>query len=265
MLLHLKQKLGTAISLIRQQSTKVAINTNLNGYESLRVDADFIEKPEDAAAIVVLQEWWGFNTEIRNQAQNLADRGYVTLIPDLYRGKVALNVAEAQRLLAGLDWGIAVKDIHAAIDYLRSTNPNRKVGLVGFGLGGALAFLAASAACTPEQRIDCAISFFGLPPSHICNDLVQSGVPIQGHFELLEEHLEYSNGRAARSFEKKLKEAGSEHEPFHYHDPQQDGSVRISPWYEEAIVDKSVTLEPAWSPALAFLDQHLIQVPPSRM
>ena len=222
-------------------------------------------KPEDAAAIVVLQEWWGFNTEIRNQAQKLANRGYITLIPDLYRGKVALNLSEAQRLLAGLDWGIAVKDIQASIDYLRLVNPNRKVGVVGFGLGGALAFLAASAACTPQQRIDCAVSFFGLPPSHICADLVQRGVPIQGHFELAEEDKGFSGGIAARAFEKKLKAAGSEHEPFHYHDAQQDGSIRIAPWYGDAIIDKSVTLEPAWSPALDFLDKHLMQLLPSRI
>jgi carboxymethylenebutenolidase len=41
--------------------------------------------------IIVLQEWWGLNQQIQEEAQMLADMGkFVTIVPDLYRGKVRL-------------------------------------------------------------------------------------------------------------------------------------------------------------------------------
>jgi carboxymethylenebutenolidase len=40
-----------------------------------------------AAAIVVIQEWWGVNEQIRGVADRLASAGYIALVPDLYRGK----------------------------------------------------------------------------------------------------------------------------------------------------------------------------------
>ena len=44
----------------------------------------------------------------------------------LYRGKVGLDVAEAQHLMDGLDWPGAVKDIHASVDWLKA-NGSKKV------------------------------------------------------------------------------------------------------------------------------------------
>lgn len=44
----------------------------------------------------------------------------------LYRGKVGLDVAEAQHLMDGLDWQGAVKDIHASVNWLKA-NGSKKV------------------------------------------------------------------------------------------------------------------------------------------
>ena len=55
----------------------------------------YLEIPEEdgetASGIVVLQEWWGLNDQIRAVADRLADEGYRALVPDLYHGKLAAS------------------------------------------------------------------------------------------------------------------------------------------------------------------------------
>ena len=65
-----------------------------------RVDG-FIEEPAHGSApgIVVIQEWWGLNDQIRGVASKLAAAGYRALVPDLYRGKIALDANEAEHLM----------------------------------------------------------------------------------------------------------------------------------------------------------------------
>ena len=53
---------------------------------------------ETAPGVVVLQEWWGLNDQIKGVADRLAEVGYRALVPDLYRGKVTLEAAEAEHL-----------------------------------------------------------------------------------------------------------------------------------------------------------------------
>src|SRR5260221_14564544 len=52
-----------------------------------------------AAAIVVIQEWWGVNEQIRGVADRLASAGYIPLVPDLYVGKSTVEAADAHPLL----------------------------------------------------------------------------------------------------------------------------------------------------------------------
>src|SRR4029078_10948160 len=60
-----------------------------------------------APAMVVIQEWWGLQDQIKGVADKLAKQGYRALVPDLYRGKVALEANEAKHLMEGLDFGHA--------------------------------------------------------------------------------------------------------------------------------------------------------------
>ena len=57
-----------------------------SGYYSAPVTA------QKVPGIVVIQEWWGLNDQIRAVADRLAMAGYRALVPDLYRGKVTLEV-----------------------------------------------------------------------------------------------------------------------------------------------------------------------------
>src|SRR5215470_19298338 len=60
-----------------------------------------------APAMVVIQEWWGLNDQIKGVANRLADSGYRALVPDLYRGRLGLDAEEAGHLMNNLNFGDA--------------------------------------------------------------------------------------------------------------------------------------------------------------
>ena len=96
----------------------------------------------NAPGIVVIQEWWGLNDQIKGVADRLAALGYRAFVPDLYKGKVTVDAAEANHLMTNLDFGAAAtQDIRGAAQHLKKNNA--KVGVVGFYMGGALTVLAA--------------------------------------------------------------------------------------------------------------------------
>jgi len=70
--------------------------------------------------LVVLQEWWGLNDFIIDEASDISERGnLVTLVPDLYRGKLATDRETAGHYARDLDWPGAVQDIAGAAKYLK--------------------------------------------------------------------------------------------------------------------------------------------------
>lgn len=172
----------------------------------------YVVGKEDAPGIVVLQEWWGVDYEIKNHAANIAkmDSGYKTLIPDLYRGKLGLDAAEAQHLMDGLDWQGAVKDIAASVKWLKE-NGSQKVGVTGFCMGGALSI--ASAVLVPE--VDSVVAFYGVPSTQLA-DPSSAKVPVQAHFGELDNFVGFSDVTAAKSLEEKLKASGVPYEVHIY-------------------------------------------------
>jgi len=135
-----------------------------------------------APAIVVIQEWWGLNEQIKEVAHRLAQQGYQVIVPDLYKGKIALEENEANHLMAGLDFGDAAsQDIRGAIQYLKAAGAP-KVGVTGFCMGGALTLLAATFA--PE--IDAAAIWYGYPPLEFV-DASKIKVPLMGSFAIYDE------------------------------------------------------------------------------
>ncbi|XP_072993587.1 uncharacterized protein [Typha latifolia] len=179
--------------------------------EDTTFDAYVVGK-ENAPGIVVLQEWWGVDFEIKNHALDISqmDQGYRALIPDLYRGKVGLDAAEAQHLMEGLDWAGAVKDIRASVNWLKA-NGSSKVGVTGYCMGGALSI--ASAVLVPE--IDAVVAFYGVPSPELA-DPSQTKAPVQAHFGELDSFVGFSDITAAKSLEEKLKSSGVPYEVHIY-------------------------------------------------
>ena len=130
-----------------------------------------------APGLVVIQEWWGLNDQIRGVADKLAKAGYRALVPDLYRGKTAVDAKEANHLMTGLNFGDAAgQDIRGAVQYLKKGG-SAKVGVTGFCMGGALTVL--SAVNVPEM--DAGVIWYGYPPLEYV-DASKIKAPLMGHW-----------------------------------------------------------------------------------
>ena len=136
----------------------------------------YLAPASGARALVLIHEWWGVNAHIKGVADRFAKAGYTTFAVDLFDGKVATTEAEAEALRNGLDHKRALWAIGTAQEALAAQG--KKVGVVGFCLGGALALSAAAAhpgflACVP---------FYGI--GQLSAGQVRSiRARVQGHFE----------------------------------------------------------------------------------
>lgn len=134
------------------------------------------ERVDGAPAIVVIQEWWGLNDQIRGVADRLARAGYLALVPDLYRGEATVEEEEAHHLMTGLDFGdAATQDIRGAVQFLKQRAA--RVGVTGYCMGGALTLLAL--ANVPE--VSAGVVWYGLPPLEYI-DATKIRVPVLGHW-----------------------------------------------------------------------------------
>jgi len=161
-----------------------------------------------APAMVVIQEWWGMNDQIRGVADKLAAAGYRALVPDLYRGKATVDAKEAEHLMKGLNFGDAAgQDIRGAVQFLKKDSP--KVGVTGFCMGGALTIL--SACNVPEA--DSAVVWYGFPPLEYV-DAAKIKAPMLGHFATRDQAFPIGK---VDELEKKLRAASVKFE-FHRYD-----------------------------------------------
>ena len=115
------------------------------------------------AGIVVIQEIFGVNSHIKNISDRLAADGYVALAPAIFdraepgfeTGYQPADIERGRAVRGKIDIGDMVKDVRAAVGALKAEG--LKVSVVGYCLGGTLAWLAAA-------RIDglsCAVSYYG--------------------------------------------------------------------------------------------------------
>ena len=154
----------------------------------------------NAPGVVVIQEWWGLDEEVKSVADRLAAAGYRALVPDLYRGKLALEAKEAEHLMGDLDFGDAAgQDIRGAVQYLKATG-SKKVAVTGFCMGGALTVLAA---CNVPE-LDGTVVWYGYPPLEYVNaEAIQK--PMLAHWATHDDFFAISG---VDQLEAKLKEAG---------------------------------------------------------
>lgn len=180
-------KTGSTVSLKRPDGQQ------LDGYLATP------ENPKGAPAVVVIQEWWGLNDQIRGVADRLAQSGYFALVPDLYRGKLTVEEEEAHHLMEGLNFGDAAsQDIAAAVAYLKQHAA--KVAVMGFCMGGALALLALG----QHADLSAGVVWYGLPPLEYI-DASRIKVPVLGHWGTQDQAFAIT---AVDALEAKLAESG---------------------------------------------------------
>lgn len=214
----------------------------------------YLAEPQAAAGkpgVVVIQEWWGLNDQIRGVADQYAALGYRALVPDLYRGKSTVEAAEAEHLMTNLDFGDAAgQDVRGAVQFLKAGG-NAKVGVSGYCMGGALTLLAA--VNVPE--VDAAVVYYGYPPLEYV-DAAKIKAPLMAHWATRDPFFAIAGVDA---LEAKLNEAGVAHE-FHRYDAlhafaneTQVGAGRLLP----ALEYDAPKAQLAWQRTLAFFGRHL--------
>ena len=205
-------------------------------------DAYFVEPlAPGAPGIVVIQEWWGLTDQIKGVGNRLAAAGYRVLVPDLYRGTLTLDATEAEHLMTNLDFGDAAsQDVRGAVQYLKCGS--RKVGIVGFCMGGALTILAA----VHVAEADAAVAWYGFPPLEFV-DASRITMPLLGHFAGADAHFPTAGVGALAA---KLRSAGVAFE-FHEYDAEHAFANETGPHYDAAAADL------AWKRTMGFLDKHL--------
>ena len=114
--------------------------------------------------VLVIQEWWGLNPQMKGTADHLAENGFVALAPDLYRGELAGHdeMDKAGHLMSTLPAERAAADMSLAVDALRehASTTGSMIGAIGFCMGGMLSLLVAA---LRGDAIGAAVPFYGYP------------------------------------------------------------------------------------------------------
>ncbi len=112
--------------------------------------------------MVVIQEIFGVNQHIRKVCDDFAKQGYVAVAPALFdrtqkdyqSGYTPPEIEKSRTFVAKPDWDAMLRDTDAALKDLKGTGP---LGIVGFCMGGTIAFLAA----TRLSGLSAAVGYYG--------------------------------------------------------------------------------------------------------
>ncbi len=229
--------MGTTISFKRPDGQEV------NGYMAEPADG------AKAPGIVVIQEWWGLNDQIRGVADKLAAAGYRALVPDLYRGKVGLQANEAEHLMNALDFADAAsQDIAGAVSQLKASG-SAKVGVTGFCMGGALTLL--SSVFVPNM--DAGVAWYGYPPLEFI-DASKIKVPLMAHFA--NDDVPFPIAKVDE-LEKKLAAAKVSYEFHRYAAKHAFANEEADSKGLPFIKYDAALAEQAWGRTMAFFGKHL--------
>jgi len=208
----------------------------------------YLARPEGDGpfpGVIVIQEWWGLNENIKDIARRFANEGFVAFAPDLYHGKLTAEPDEAGKLMMELDMPRASRELVKAAQYLSEQpyNAGRGIGAIGFCMGGGLALTLACD--TPLIRA--AAPFYGANPQPI--DKVQN---LEGPvFAVYAEHDDWVNEGVRNQLKQALTEHNKEHE------------IKVYPGTEHAFfndtreVYREQAAQDAWNKTLALFREHL--------
>lgn len=194
--------------------------------------------------ILVLHAWWGLNDTIKGVCTQLADAGFVAFAPDLYHGKVATTIADAESYGSALDaqHRQAKAEIAQAIQFLATKADQSTAGLavIGFSLG---AYYALDLAAADPDHIRAVVLFYGTGGGDFSN----AKATFLGHFAAQDPYEPQANVDALAAM---LQEAG---QPVTFYQYPDTGHWFFEPDRSDAYHQAAATL--AWERTLAFLHQ----------
>jgi len=148
----------------------------------------YLTRPDDAKrpGIVICTEVFGVNSHMRSVADRLSAAGYAVLVPDLFWRiepgmEIPYNEAGQKRgseILGKFDVDLGVEDLGIGLNALRKHPAcNGKIGVMGFCIGGALAYLAAA-----RLAVDAAVGYYGKGIDERLDEAARINCPLTLHF-----------------------------------------------------------------------------------
>jgi len=164
----------------------------------------------EGSPVLVLHAWWGLNDTIKGFCSRLAEAGFVVFAPDLYHGKVAVTIPDAEAFGKALDANFeqAKTEVADAAKYIieRAGVPDRGLAVIGFSLG---AYYAVNLAAADPEHVRAVVLFYGTGEG----DFTKSNTAFLGHFGGDDE---YEPEEYANAFEESLRNAGRDVTFFRY-------------------------------------------------
>jgi carboxymethylenebutenolidase len=207
--------------------------------------AGYLAEAENGGpGVLVLHAWWGLNPFFKSLCDRLAAAGFVALAPDMFGGRVAQTVEEAEELVALGDAGPTPQIVRAAADTLLGL-PGRtgeKLGVVAFSFG---AWYAAQLAAEAPDEVGAVVLYYGVVDA----DFAASRAAYLGHFGELDE---WEPLEGVQALEEAIRAAG------------RDVTIHLYPevghWFVEA--DRPDAYAPeaaevAWERTVGFLREQL--------
>jgi carboxymethylenebutenolidase len=207
----------------------------------------YLAKPaQPGPGVIVIQEWWGLVPHIESIVDRFAVEGFVALAPDLYHGQTAKSPDEAGKLMMAMRIDEAERDLAGAIDHLLAQPEvtSKKVGTIGFCMGGALSLYAASR----NKKVGACVVFYGGHPA-VKPDLASLEAPVLGIYAGKDHFV---SPEVVDALDQQLNDLAKRHE-FHRY-PNADhaffNDTRPEVYHPVAAAD-------AWAKTLAFLQREL--------
>jgi carboxymethylenebutenolidase len=211
----------------------------------------YLATPEGGSGpgLVVIQEWWGLVPHIKDVCDRLAREGFVALAPDLYHGKTVSEPDEAGKEMMALNLEKAGKDMSGAVDYVRdrAANGANGIGVIGFCMGGGLAYVIA---CQRPDAVKAITPFYGViawPGAE--PDYSNMAAAVQGHYAADDG---FFTPDKVHDLEARLKDLGKDVEMFVY--PGADHAFFNDTRPEVYNAEAATT---AWERSLAFFRSRL--------
>ncbi len=128
----------------------------------------YVAKPEGTprGAIIVQQEVFGVDAGIRKKADGWAAKGYLAVAPDAFWRQepgVELDADKPEEFQKAIDFmmkhdfDLGIRDLEAVIHWIRREQGVPKVGLVGYCMGGKVAYMVAA-----RTDIDATVGYYGV-------------------------------------------------------------------------------------------------------
>jgi len=229
-----------------------AVETETVEYATVddRVVSGFLARPAGAErggpAVIVIQEWWGLNDNVRAMARRLAGEGYTALAVDLYAGQVAEDPQRARELMMdamGRE-GELEENLRQAYRYLSEARGATRIGTIGWCFGGGWSLRTA---LLYPNDIAATVIYYG----RLVTDREQLAtlrMPILGFFGAEDRGIPVES---VREFEAALEQLGK-HAEIHVYEGADHAFANPSGTHYNA-----EAAEDAWSRTIAFLAENL--------